>query len=173
MKKLLRGSLWIAMTTCLAVCSPARAGLLSVTCNVMPPPSVNFGTYDPSSGMSDDVTGGITVNCNGTLTLFGSNTVNASIKLSPGKAGNFSPRRMSGLGSGGLPYNLYTSGSHSVIWGDGTGGSSVLPMTIALTGILGLLASGSATATIYGRIPPGQAVTAGTYSDSILVTVTY
>lgn len=172
MKKLLRSSSWIALASCMAICLPAQAGLLNITCTATTIP-VNFGAYDPSSGVPDDVAGSVTVNCNGTLTLLGPNTVTAVIKLGPGHAGSFSPRRMTGAAANGLPYNLYTASARNVIWGNGNGGSSTKSLTVTITGLLGLFSSGSATATVYGRIPPGQAVTAGTYTDTMTVTIVY
>lgn len=154
----------------LIVAAPAAAQVLP-TCTASAT-TVNFGTYDPSSGLPDDTSGSVTVSC---LELLLSGTVNTTVALSAGGAGNFSPRKMGGPAASGLPYNLYTSGSHSMIWGDGTRGSSTVPVAVTLSGgVLGLIAaSGSTTTAIYGRIPPSQAVTAGAYADSIIVTVTY
>jgi spore coat protein U-like protein len=63
-----------------------------------------------------------------------------------------------------LAYQLYTSGTFSSIWGDGTGGS----VTVSGNG------DGTAQAlTVYGRIGTAQFVPAGNYSDRVAVTVNY
>jgi spore coat protein U-like protein len=64
-----------------------------------------------------------------------------------------------------LNYAVYTDSARSTVWGDGGAGATA---TIDGTG------SGTAqSTTIYGRIPAGQTVPAGSYSDTVNVTVTY
>jgi spore coat protein U-like protein len=89
-----------------------------------------------------------------------------TISLSSGVAASFAPRAMAGPGSSKLSYNIYTTAALTTVWGDGTGGSvtqggggNILVPTYTFTG--------------YGAIPTGQWVRAGSYSDTILVTVTY
>jgi len=63
-----------------------------------------------------------------------------------------------------LAYNLYLDSTRLTIWGDGTGG----------TGTFSGMGTGSDVGTtVYGRIPAGQNVAVGTYSDLITVTVTF
>lgn len=81
----------------------------------------------------------------------------------------FSPRRMAS-GANRLNYDFYTSSAYSSIWGDGTGGSQ------KVSGTLSILVIGGTTNqhVLYGRIPGSQsAVRAGSYSDAVVVTVTY
>jgi len=87
------------------------------------------------------------------------------VALSAGHAGGFSPREMT-LGTDSLTYNIFTATDHSTIWGDGNNGS----VTQSFSAILSL---GTISFTAYGLIPTGQYVPAGTYSDTITVTVTY
>ncbi|MEF9387891.1 spore coat protein U domain-containing protein [Ralstonia solanacearum species complex bacterium KE056] len=61
-------------------------------------------------------------------------------------------------------YNLYTSSAYTTAWGDGSGSSS----TVAGTGT-GLAQS----TTVFGRLPAQTTPQAGTYTDTIIVTVTY
>ena len=67
----------------------------------------------------------------------------------------------------GLGYNVFTSPSMAVVWGDGTGGTS----TVAMGPVPGRRPLRPVT--IYGRIPAGQNVSAGTYSDTLVVTITW
>lgn len=73
-------------------------------------------------------------------------------------------------GSNPLSYNLYTNSSRTTIWGDGTGGTSIISRNF----ILGLLGSITLTNNVYGRLPAGQTTAAvGSYGDTITVTVNY
>jgi len=65
-------------------------------------------------------------------------------------------------GAYSLTYNLYTDSLRSIIWGDGTSGT----MLVGTTGT-------SATYAVYGRIPAAQDLPAGSYNDSITVTLTF
>lgn len=148
-------------------------GVAAQTCTVASTP-LSFGNYDPASGAADEVTGSVTVTCSALSLLGLGSTVATNIALSTGQSRSFSPRRMSGADTNGLPYNLYTTGSHSIVWGDTTGGTATVPLTVTMTQILGLLGfNGSATATVYGQIPAGEPVTAGNYTDTLGITVTY
>jgi spore coat protein U-like protein len=73
--------------------------------------------------------------------------------------------------SGGtsLGYNLYTTTARNVVWGDGFGGS----VTVTLTG--GNVSGGVRryTRSVFGRVPGSQNVGAGSYSDTITLTVTF
>jgi spore coat protein U-like protein len=71
-------------------------------------------------------------------------------------------------GPGTLNYNLYASAAYSNIWGDGSGATSVVSDSK-------FIAVGTTTTdyTVYGRIPAGQDAAAGTYVDTIVVTLNY
>ena len=118
---------------------------------------VDFGGYDPFSGAAVDSTGTVTVSCDIINTY--------SIALSTGGSGSYTPRTLFN-GSYTLDYNLFVDSALSTIWGDGTGGTSTS------SGSIGLLLLPN-DHTIYGRIPGGQNPAAGSYSDTITVTVTY
>jgi spore coat protein U-like protein len=85
-------------------------------------------------------------------------------------SGTFNPRRMKRSGgSDVLEYNIFIDATRTVIFGDGTGGTQTIrvhkpPGTPAK-------APWSSQVTIYARIPPGQDVPAGGYSDSLTITV--
>jgi spore coat protein U-like protein len=115
---------------------------------------LNFGTYDVFSTLNDDITATINVECpNGTA---------YSIWLNSG-SGTFASRTLTTIGSA-LAYNLYLDPTRLTIWGDGTGGTG----TVSGTG------TGANVGTpVYGRIPAGQNVAVGSYSDLITITVTF
>ena len=67
-------------------------------------------------------------------------------------------------GSSVVHYQLYTSASNTLIWGDGTSG----------TGTLGGVANGAnQTYTVYGRVPVQTTPAPGAYSDTVTATITY
>lgn len=114
--------------------------------------SVVFGNYDVFSAQPLDGAGNIGVSC--------SPGASYTLSLSTG-GGSYSQRELTG-DTHILYYNLYTSASRSVVWGDGIGGTGTV--------------SGSgegANHTVYGRIPAGQNLPVGSYSDTIIVTVTF
>lgn len=123
---------------------------------------VSFGNYDPLSAVSRDATGSVTVNC----TFTGSGGGTYEISLSQGMTGTFAARKMAQPPSS-VSYNLYTTAARTQVWGDGTGG------TQRVVGTLSGLDSSSQTFNVHGRVPAGQNVPGGAYTDVIVVTVAY
>ncbi len=113
---------------------------------------VVFGSYDVFNPGALDGAGNINVSCD-PVTGF-------TVKLSSG-GGSYAQREMTGT-SGVLDYNLYTNASRSIVWGDGTGGTSVGGGT-----------GDNVNLPVYGRIPAGQNLPAGSYGDTIVVTVEF
>ena len=87
------------------------------------------------------------------------------IKLSAGRSSSFAPRRMSSTADN-LDYNLFLEASCTTVWGDGTAGTSVHVAPAPA-------ADQSYDVTVYGRIPERQNVRAGSYSDTIVVTIEF
>jgi spore coat protein U-like protein len=142
-----RRSAWLLFCACLALPPCARAAKCTVSIT-----NVTFAAYDVFKKTKTTSAGKVKVKCN----VIDSYT----IALSAG-FGTFTSRVMES-GSYGLDYNLYTNSSHTIIWGDGTSGTS----TVSATNL-------GATYTVYGMIPALQNVPVGSYSDIITVTVTY
>ncbi len=133
---------------------------------------VSFGIYDPLLGSADDSTGQVSVTCTATFPPI-VDTVNYTVSLSSGSSGSYATRRMQS-GSSVLNYNLYTTSARSAgqIWGDTTGGSANMSGSMTI-GFFFWPTTHTDLLTIYGRIPAGQDVAAGTYADTIIVTVTF
>jgi spore coat protein U-like protein len=126
--------------------------------------SLNFGSYDVFSNVPLDSTASINVSCN----IPPQNPqapLAVTISLSPGNSGSFAPRSMQSTGADILDYNLYTNASMSTIWGDG-GGSSTVQSAFVTSAM-------PWNATLFGRIPARQNVSAGSYSDTITVTIDF
>jgi spore coat protein U-like protein len=152
--------------------APAHAGSasadLTVSASVSPnctiaTAPVSFGAYDAISANAAqplDGSGSVTVQC--------TSGASASIMLGQGSnadagSSDDSPlRRMKSAAGEHLAYSLFADSSRSVIWGN-SGASAV-----SHTG------SGLATQlSVFGRIPAGQNVPGGSYSDTVLATVNF
>jgi spore coat protein U-like protein len=114
--------------------------------------SVIFGSYDTLSAQNTDSAGSVSVSCDSSDSF--------TIALSSGHGTMLSRQMQSGAYS--MTYNFYTDSLRSIIWGDGTSGT----VLVSATGT-------SATYAVYGRIPAGQNLPAGSYGDSIAVTLTF
>ncbi len=84
---------------------------------------------------------------------------------SSGSANRFSPRAMTS-GASVPSYDLYTAAARTSIWGDGTSDTETRSYD-------GLLVLGHVELAIHGAIPQGQFVSAGAYTDTIIVTIEY
>lgn len=119
--------------------------------------SVNFGAYNVFDTKPNDSTGTITLKCNG-------GAKHVSVGLSRGGTLSYALRFMKLLEP--LFYNLYLDASRTVIWGDGSLGTQV--------DIIGDPPNNkNVELTVFGRIPAGQDVSAGSYSDTVTVIVNY
>lgn len=117
---------------------------------------VAFGQYSPGAAAARDTAGTVVVNCPSTQQ-------NVSVRVSAGNSGSFAQRRMTS-GASILNYNLYTTATRTIVLGDGSGGTGIFDLGRT---------RGSVSRTIYGRIPAGQKVSAGSYSDTLVVTVSF
>lgn len=131
--------------------APARAA----SCSFTLAGSIAFGTYDPFAGAPLDSVGTLIYRCSR-----GSPVV---VSLGPGGGGTYA-RRALVAGGERLSYQLYLDAARTQVWGDGTGGTALGPGAV-ITG-----AQGTRVAWIYARIPPGQDVAPGAYSDAVQVT---
>ncbi len=121
----------------------------------------NFGAYDTLSAIVLDTTGSIFLSCD--------EAPPPSVVTAIGRSGNsgvFNPRQMKlTTGSDLMSYNLYTNNARTIIWGDGTGGTNLITTKVRK--------NRPVTLTVYGRVPAGQDVSVGTYSDTLVVTITW
>jgi spore coat protein U-like protein len=129
----------------------AAAPAAAATCDVTPQ-GVGFGPYDPLDAAALDGVGNISIRCDSAVPF--------TLSLDPG-GGSYADRRMSGPG-GSLHYNLYVDASRTIVWGDGSGGTT----TVSGSGP-------TAEVPIYGRMSARQNAGAGAYADTIIVTISY
>ncbi len=134
---------------------------------------VSFGSYSHLDAFPADSSGSLSLECQEVGLLTDPTLLNYEISLSTGGAGSYNPRQLAS-GAQALNYNLYTDLSRSVIWGDGTSGTSTQTGMLLVPGcVLMICPTVQQNETVYSRAPAGQIVPAGSYSDAITVTVTY
>jgi spore coat protein U-like protein len=133
--------------------APASACTISVT-------PVVFGTYTPASGTPLDGTGGVRLDCR--------HNDSPVVSFGTGGSSSSAARRMAN-GTSYLQYNLYSTAARVGVLGNGTGGTvTIVPPITQSVGLRRIRES-----VVYGRIPAGQNVRAGSYTDTLFVTVTF
>lgn len=115
--------------------------------------NLSFGTYDRTLG--NTATAIITANCTLGTTY--------SLALDFGGAVDANSRVMDDGGGSELSYQLYQNALRTTVWG--TGGD-------AKTGLTGT-GLDDVTNIVYGSVPSGQNKAAGSYTDTVTVTLTY
>lgn len=136
---------------------------LGCTCSVATTP-VAFGSYVTTSPTPKTANGNVAVTCSA-LVIF---TASYAIRMAKGNSATYTPRFMNLLGVH-LNYNLYTTAAFTSIWGDGTAGTSTISDSYTAL-VIGPM---TRNYTVFGQVPALQPVGPGTYTDSVLVTVTY
>nr|WP_246438087.1 spore coat U domain-containing protein [Rickettsia tillamookensis] len=138
---------------------PGNATALLATCNPSVP-TVNFGTFNVGAVRTTSVTASVT--CSALLSLL----VSYTVTFSTGSANIYNPRNMVN-GVRKLNYNLYKNAAFTQILGNGT--SSTVTFTDSY-----LLGLGPVTRnyTVYALLPSQPLAAAGTFQDTITVTVT-
>jgi spore coat protein U-like protein len=145
----------------LLLLAPSQAQAGSCTISVT---GLVFGSYNVFSSAPAASTGTISHSCKwqGWEVQQGQTF---KITISAGQSGNHTARTMRN-GADALTYNVFMDASATLIWGDGTGGTS------DFTG-LAKPGNNDDDLTLYGMIPAGQDVSAGTYADTLNVMIDY
>lgn len=125
--------------------------------------ALKFPNYDPSNSSPTDGVGSVEVSC---TNLDPAASVAPSVALSLGSSahGLSSDRKMAG-NVNVLRYGIYGDSARTLNWDETHGPTQKV-------GPLQAHETKRANFTLYGRIPALQNVHAGTYSDTVLVTVT-
>lgn len=127
--------------------------------------AVDFGSYDP---IVTNLTTDLEAPAGGKVTLLCTNGASATITLGQGANADSgsttaNPERRLKHGTADyLSYTLYSDAGLSAEWGD------TAPTGVAHTGT-----GASADFDVYGVIPQGQNKPVGTYTDTVLATVTF
>jgi spore coat protein U-like protein len=153
------------------LCAACTAAAGAASCTLSLPASIGAGAYDPTIiGSPLLATFTVMYACDSSA-----NATNLTITASLGahaSGGSFATRNLSAGGSDRLNYWLYPPGytvaSHSSanVWGDGSGTSRVW-------GPFAVTASGSASGTATLQIDSNQDIAGGSYSDTVVFTMTF
>jgi len=145
----------------------AAPAMAATTTNTMPV-SVNVinsctVAATPMSFGSPTAIGGANVNSSSTITLVCTNGALYDVALDNGlHVSGASQRNMHSAGGVAIPYNVYSDAARTAAWNS----------TSTQSGTMGL--TGTTTLTAYGQIPASASpVVAGSYTDTITVTVTF
>jgi spore coat protein U-like protein len=128
-------------------------------CSITNAVGPSFGGYDTLSTAPLDTAGFVSFRCEGVQP--GAMLV---LELSRGRGHSFLPRHMARRGKP-LEYNLYLDAARTVVWGDGSRGTSRYQARP--------IEGRTESVPIYARIPPRQTVVPGSYSDHVTLTVQY
>src|SRR5438094_359813 len=133
----------------------ASRSAIALVCSFNTAPALGFGNYDVFSATSRTTSQSISVSCLVPTTM----TVSIGASSTSGSIAN---RQMAqAAGSGRLAYNIYRDSGFTQLWGDGTAGTTPLTLTVVL----------NTSFTVYGKVDAGQNVPAGTYADTVVITI--
>jgi spore coat protein U domain-containing protein, fimbrial subunit CupE1/2/3/6 len=173
-KKMSARMLTVAGATALALgavsgtqaASPQTADLsvtatVSANCTIATT-AVAFGEYDPvtaNSATALTATGKVSVTC----TTGAPATITLGQGPDPGASStDAAPVRRMKSGSDYLNYNLYSDNAYSNVWGND-----------ATSDVDNTGTGANQDITVYGRVPAGQNVPTGNYSDTVVATITF
>jgi len=123
--------------------------------------SLNFGTYDPLASNAAAPLDAAT-----SIVAYCTRGTSATISLSAGLSYAAGARRMTGPVGAFMSYNIFTDSARTVEWNSvNTVARTSTSKTVPLGGLSGVPG--------YGRIPAGQNVRAGNYTDTVVATVNY
>ena len=153
----MRGVRWLVSLSALGAALVIGGRLASAqNCTITVTP-VSFGVYDVFSTTPLSTTGSVTYLCTG-------NVRTITIWMSKGSGTTNNPRQMVG-GTNRLSYYLCQDAACNTLWGDMAYPTDYGPVTPILRT--------NVTLPVYGRIPAGQDVPTGTYTDTVLVEIDY
>lgn len=148
---------WLLYASALWLAALSQPLFAAPSCSFNSASAVSFGNYNVFDALpNNNGVGSIRIRC------VGGGGPTFVVTLSTGQSNSYAMRFMNS-GVNRLNYNLYTSTARSVIWGNGSGGSSVMSVSRNAT----------TTLSIFGQIPAGQDASVGVYSDSIVTTVNF
>ncbi len=141
----------------LALAGPAAAAPPpAAVCSVSTTP-LSFGVYDVFAAAPTLSTGSVVITCN--------RNERTTISISASSvSGIFQPRHMR-LSSDVMNYNIFTDATLATVWGDGTAGTATVGVNPK--------ANTPLSVPLHGSIPALQNLSAGTYADTLTVTIVW
>jgi spore coat protein U-like protein len=136
----------------------AVSSAVSNNCVISTVPVMDFSAYDPSG---TNKTANLDSPAHLGLTCTTGSVASIGLSLGANGASAVGTTRAMKSGANVLSYDLYTDSGHGTVW-------TVVPMVQAAAP-----SSSEVVYTIYGRVPQAQDVLAGSYTDSVAVTVNF
>lgn len=127
--------------------------------------NIAFGNYDPTSATALTATGAVTAKCTKGDSV--SVALNQGLNPATGSTAAVPARRMGDGASDYLPYHIYIAATGTTEWGSGTVGTNEPAAQTSAS------VNTALTFTTYGSLPAGADVPAGSYTDSVIATVTF
>ena len=132
---------------------------MSVKVNVVEPCRVSGGTLDFGTYVAGQATD-LLAQANISYTSCPAGTL--TFELDNGLYVSSGQRRMNNGSTSNMRYNLYRNSARTTVFGTGTNAQTVTQAAL-----------GSGTVVVYGTIPAGITVPAGTYTDTVAVTLSF
>jgi spore coat protein U-like protein len=159
---------YVTATACPTGGATAVSSGSTLTATVSTNANVSAGTmnFGSTSVLSSNI------DATATITVQATNTTPYSIGLGNGANASGSQRRArKGATASFVNYDLYTDSNHTQAW-------TTTTQTANCTGGAGTCVLGTGTGsnqntTVYGRVPPQTVPAAGTFTDTVVVTVTF
>lgn len=144
----------------------------NLSCTLPSGVSLNFGTYDDSSAVSTDVsTPAFTVSC--CRNPPGSNATLTVAMGTSAHSGGINTRQMkNSVNADLMSYQLYFTTFGGTVWGDGVIGGSTWTQAITVNSNCPGTVPIAVGSAIFGRIFAQQPVSAGSYADTVTITIT-
>ena len=164
--KSLRSSAVLALATPFLIAAPGQSAKaitetsqLGITADVISVCAIEGGTIDFGTYESGQLS---TVPAVGTISYAGCPEGVANIALDAGQTGDEQARAMTDGNGNQLSYHIFQDAARTELWGTGEASKDVE-----------VEAGGAGSWEVFGRIIREQAVPAGTYTDSINITLTF
>ena len=155
------GTLALSRATVQAATASANLSVsasVNARCSISAPSTLAFGVYDPVvDNLSTDLDADTTVSVACTK-----NSSGVWVGLDLGANASGSTRRMANGGER-LAYELYSDAARTTVWGN------VLATGVSYTPT----SKDPVSISVYGRVPAGQDVGVGSYSDSVTATINF
>jgi spore coat protein U-like protein len=147
------------LSACVALALSGPCSAFGMSCSIRAVTGLSFGSYNVFSGSALDTTGLIVYRCDDVAP-------SDSILIQLGRGNSLTGPRKLLNGASELEYNIYLDAARSVVWGDGSDGTSqhgpVVPADGADTNV-----------PVYGRLESRQNARVGKYSDTVVVTIVF
>lgn len=158
-RRLLQFAIWFC-----AIAFWSATAQAAISCSVTP--SGFTSVYDPAAALPTDNVSSVTINCLRAVGDPGTTTYSLAANNGVNRTGQTNRARSA---AGGLiRYDVYKDAARAVLWGPSSRGADMTGTISFGTGT-----SASITLPYYSRIGAGQVAAAGSYTDTVTVTLIY